>query len=220
MTRPKVLIATPTMTGTPDYRYTLAMFDVKEQLPEYELYTVQSQDANLIRCRALMMLFAIEQKFDELMFIDDDHAWTPAMLKRALSHDEPFVVAPYMKKHEDRLEYCLQLAKSHEPDTRGLLPILWAGCGFMRIRIDACRKLYRAAPVTSDGNNHFRMVFNHGDVNGNFVTEDSWVCGNWIRMGGQVLLDCDNPIPHCHAGGKVYFRQDFLADLPQIPLRG
>lgn len=131
-----------------------------------------------------------------IMFIDDDHVFSPDLLNNMLAHDKDIVSALYMRRAGDHSP----LAYSHRSDDglyapinltelpgEGLLKIYACGAGGLLIRSEVFRAI-------SDDPDWFEM----GRVTGTNwnASEDIIFCEKAQAAGFDIWLDLGSPMGH------------------------
>lgn len=208
-----IMIGSPVMDGWFCRQYTLALADFSRHYPGAIAYGI-STDSMLIRGRSAILQAAVQypEKIDQLIWIDADMEWTPEQLFDLLKREEDFVGYPYLKK-KDKEEYVLVL-KDGAIGHNGLLEVESMGFGMVKMTRKCFTALYENAKpfftslYDKGGVNHekrveCRLTFNHDiDANGQLITEDTWACRNWQKLGGKCFIDFRHTV--AHLGEKVY----------------
>lgn len=146
---------------------------------------------------------AVDEKVDDLVWIDADMTWDPMDLLKLCLHEEDVVGATYRKKLAKE-EYTVQLLdKEQTPDERGLIEVNRIGTGFLRIS----RKAMLAVTKDSKGYKEYGRdainAFEVGFLNDDeFLSEDFFFCEKLKAKGFKIMLDTRINLGHC--GGMKY----------------
>lgn len=160
-----------------------------------------SFDALVQRARNDIFHEAYVGEVDDLVFIDADQDWNPHDFMKLLLHDAAVVGAPVPKK-SDVETYNVKLLGDYVVGDNGLAKVDGIGTGFLRVRKDAIKAIYEAAPEYKEPHKSApsRVVFDVCIRNGELWSEDVVFCQHWIDLGGSVFID---PTINCgHSGEK------------------
>jgi len=169
------------------------------------------------RNRAAMQFLA--SKCEYLLFIDGDIVFSRAHVDRIYSHDNTHkvVVGGYpLKCVEPTL--CAMFAKDASVNESGLIPVLRAGTGFMRIHRDAFEALKAKSPfftMPMEGWDFFSsgVEWNADHGKAEWLSEDWSFCDKVSRAGMLVELDPDIMLRH---EGNILYPLD--PPKPQEPI--
>ena len=87
-------------------------------------------------------------------------------------------------------------------EDQGLIRVIAAGTGFMRIRRAALQQLWDASAPYQEPNRPepSRMLFEVKVIDGALCSEDVIMCQKWADLGGKIWID---PLVNCgHTGDK------------------
>ncbi len=204
----KVLIGTPTLDGRVDVWYASSLERSIRMAEERGIYLhtiFPSYDSLLQRSRNSLLRLALQQEFDDLIFIDSDVEWEPEWLFNLLDKTEPVVGIALVKKSDKNEGYTVKITdkelKYNSDQT--LVQVDGVGTGFMKVSRFALEKLWEASTPYKDEGGEQRMVFDITiDQNGELVSEDYTMCNKWKELGYKVWLD---PSATCnHIGIKKW----------------
>jgi len=131
---------------------------------------------------------SLERGSEWIMFLDDDHSFSPNLLMQLLSHEEPIVASLYLlrqppfwpiayeSKSEDGLYTALDLKGC---EGSGLVPVVAAGTGGMLIRSEV---FYEMKPPW----------FLHTDQH----SEDLYFCDKAVAAGFPIFVDLEARLGH------------------------
>lgn len=166
-----------------------------------------SFDALIQRARNDTIAIAIEQDFDDLIWIDTDIEWEPEWFFKLLDYPVDVVGGTYPKKGDTEM-YVVSLGE-YTPvinlDT-GLIQVAGLGTGFLRFSKKACQWLWDNSEPYNEpekGGVHKRWIFDVVVRNADLISEDIWVCRRLTNEGGFPIY-LDPNITCNHVGGKKY----------------
>lgn len=211
----KVLIGTPAHDGRVDVWYCNSLVNTIKLSGKYntEIHPVyMSYDSLIQRARNDLVRLALEEKFDDLIFMDSDQEWHPEWIFKLLSYEEDVVGGTVVKKSDQPLFNVKALKSGLKQEKNGLMEVEAVGTGFMKISRKALEAVWAGSPEYMNENKKCRMVFDVQLINGELVSEDNVFCKKWRDLGNKVYID---PTMTCnHIGAKKY-SGNFLAFLKQ-----
>jgi len=202
-----VLIATPAYTGEVHIKYTISLVNtvrlsMSKNIGMHVIYT--SGDALVQKSRNYMLTYAIENGYDDLIFIDDDIEWDPEWIFKMLDYPVDVVGGVYRKKFDVPEEYAVRLTNPIQGDSRtGLMKAEGLNTGFLRLSRKACIGLWEASEPYCNGILPTeRMVFDIRIENGELFSEDYIMSHKLKRVGFDLWID---PRMGCiHYGQKAF----------------
>ncbi len=204
MTR-KVLIGTPAYSGTVDVWFANSLVNTIRMSYEKDTIVVpvyMAYDSLVQRARNDLVRLAIEEDFDDLIFIDSDVEWNPEWVFKLLEYKEDVVGGVYPKKTDAPQFPVHALKDGMKLEENGLIEVDGLPTGFLKISRDALKKVWDASTEYTNEGRNCRMVFDIQVQNGHLVSEDIVFCRKWHDLGGKVFVD---PTMTCnHVGTKKY----------------
>jgi len=201
----KVLIGTPAHDGRVDVWYANSLVNTVKLAHQLgvEIHPVYlSYDSLVQRARNDLVRLALEENFDDLIFMDSDQEWDPAWIFKLLDYNVDVVGGTVVKKSEQPMFNVKVLKSGIRIGKDGLMEVEAIGTGFLRISRKALQAVWDASPEYTNENKKCRMVFDVKLVDGELVSEDNIFCGKWRQLGGKVWID---PSMTCnHIGPKKY----------------
>jgi len=201
----KVMIGTLSYDGRVDVRFVDALLNtLRITSPDVMIVPIyMSFDSLIQRARNDTVAMALNNGFDDLIFIDSDIEWDPTWIGKLLNYPVDVVGGTYRKKTDSEELYVIkQLTNPAPVDTRtGLMKVDGLGCGFIRLSRRAMQYLWDASEPYEDRGEK-RMIFEVLVEDGDILSEDIYMCHKLNRGGIQVHLDprmCCN-----HMGLKKY----------------
>jgi hypothetical protein len=161
-----------------------------------------SYDSLVQRARNDLVRLALEEQYDDLIFMDSDQEWDPAWIFRLLGYEEAVIGGTVVKK-SDRVMFNVKAPRSGLKLTaNGLMEVDSIGTGFLRIRRDALEAVWNMSEEYINEGKRCRMVFDVKLIDGELVSEDNVFCAKWRSLGNSVWID---PTMTCgHVGVKKY----------------
>ena len=201
----KVLIGTPSYDGKVDVWYANSLVNTIRMSYEKDVVIVpvyMSYDSLVQRARNDLVKLAIEEDFDDLIFIDADQEWDPAWVFKLLDSDKDVVAGTVVKKSDEVSFNVKALKEGMKTEEDGLIEVDCVGTGFMRISKSALKQVWDVSTEYKNEGKTCRMVFDIKIENGDLVSEDNVFCKKWHDLGGKVYID---PNMTCnHIGVKKY----------------
>ena len=200
----KVLIGTPAYDGRVDVWFANSLVNTVRMSYEKETIVVpvyMAYDSLVQRARNDLVRLALEEDFDDLIFIDSDQEWNPEWIFQLLDHDADVVGGTVVKK-SDTPAFNVKALPEGLKEENGLMEVECVGTGFMKISKDALKKVWEVSPEYQNEGRLCRMVFDIQIMDGQLVSEDNVFCRKWRDLGGKVYID---PSMTCnHIGVKKY----------------
>lgn len=201
ITRPgqSVFLATPAKERIkPGYAYSLAITtsELTAKGIPFELAIMEDNCHVDDGRNSLARDFLYNSQCTDMVFIDADLRWNPAMLLRLLSHDSEDIVAGAYPFKSYPIKFPVgKIFPDEENAKDGLLSVSYAPTGFMRIPRGVFEKLIpvqtkRGSKVPT--HRFFERRYTVNTYDGGDVT----FCRKWIAMGGKVLVDSKLTLEH------------------------
>ena len=131
-----------------------------------------SYDSLVQRARNDLVRLALDEKFDDLIFIDSDQEWNPEWIFKLLEHDVDVVGGTVVKKSDQPMYNVKALRSGLKQEKNGLMEVEAIGTGFLRISSKALKSVWDVSPEYVNENKKCRMVFDVQLVDGELVSED------------------------------------------------
>lgn len=140
------------------------------------------------KCRDYLVEQSLERGSEWILFLDDDHSFSPTLLLQLLRHDQPIVASLYLqrqnpfypiafeRKDEEGMYWPVELG---DKPAAGLVPIVAAGTGGMLIRSEVFYDLEQP-------------WFLHTDEQ----SEDLYFCDKAIEHGFPMFVDLEARLGH------------------------
>lgn len=210
----KVLIATPCLYGKVDAYYVHSLCEsiklgLKNDLDIRSIFL--ANESILPMARNELLNLAHKEKYDCMVFIDDDEYWEPKYLIEILKSNKDVIALPVVNKGDVKIAYNVNLPKNIEKDpTDGYIKIDTVGTGFLKLTAKVIKDLYDSSHELIFRNKKLRVICEYSQLNGSFVGEDITLSHKIKELGYDIWL---NPVHTVsHLGVKMY-KGDFLSTL-------
>lgn len=200
----KVLIATPSYDGRLDVWYTNSIINSVRLCQANNIFlhpVFMSYDALVQRARNCLVTLALENDYDDVIFIDSDMEFDPAWILKLLSYPEDVVGGTTRKKTDEEELYSVK-TKNLEKSDNGLLKVDSLGTGFVKVSKKALKDVYDISePYTDQGKLH-RSVFEVKIIDGELYSEDTVFSTKLETLGYDSWLDTS--MTCAHIGSKKF----------------
>lgn len=196
----KVLIATPSYDGKLDVWYANSLVNtivlgLQNNIVFHPVY--MSYDALVQRARNDLIAIAIENDFDDILWIDSDVEWDPQKAVELILSEHDVIGLPVVKKTLTAEVYPIKVKPEDfvaNPD--GHVKVESIATGFLKMSRKACEYLWENSAPYTHNEKERRWVFEVIIENNDIVSEDVFVC-NKLREGGfDILLDVTSTCNH------------------------
>jgi glycosyltransferase involved in cell wall biosynthesis len=206
----KVLIGTPAHDGRVDVWFANSLVNTiklaaKKDVEINPVY--MSYDSLVQRARNDLVRLALEENYDDLIFIDSDEEWDPEWIFKLLAFKEEVIGLPVVKKSDLMMFNIKALPNGLKVQQNGLMEVEAVGTGFMKISKPALKKVWDASVEYKNEGRACRMVFDVKVVDGELVSEDNVFCQKWRSLGGRVFIE---PSMTCNHIGVKKYQGNFL----------
>lgn len=178
-------------------------------------------DSCLARARATLLGVALqrERPWTHLLQVDDDQSWDPRVLAHLVELDHPIVGLPCAYKVDPPDPRAgLSTVRGIRGETvaeDGTVRVKYLGGGFILWRFDVLEALCAAHPedrfVTNDTANaglETWALWTGGVADGEFLTEDYWICQRAAALGYEPRCHLKACSPHWQ-GNTPYLPKGF-----------
>jgi FkbM family methyltransferase len=211
----RVFIAVPVYRAA-EASFIVSLMTLLSRPPEGLDFTLRilPGDSLVTRARNTLTAWFLESDATHLLWLDSDLVFSPEMIARLCSHDEPVVAGMYPLKTDTdgTIEWCLNALPGAVKRPDGLKPVRYAGTGAMLISRDVFRKMVEsghAAPYYPGAEKlevHYDFwnvgVFAPDDSPGRYLSEDWYFCEWCQQLKIPVLVDTQTIFRH--VGQEAY----------------
>lgn len=213
----KVLIATPSYDGKIDvwYANSLAqtiLLGVQNDTFFHAIY--MSYDALVQRARNDLIGLAIENDYDDILWIDADMEWDPAKALELVQSDYDVIGLPVIKKSPYTESYNIKI-KPEDLVTgeNGLINVESIGTGFLKMSRKAFEYLWDNSEPYVHNEADRRWIFDVRIQDGDIISEDILVCQKLKEGGFDIYLD---PSSTCNHIGNMKFTGNFETFMQRV----
>jgi hypothetical protein len=174
-----------------------------------------SYDSLVQRARNDLVRLALDEGYDDLIFIDSDQEWEPQWVFQLLAYEANVVGATVVKKSDNPAFNVKALKSGLKQEESGLIEVESVGTGMLRLSRKAMQKVWDISPEYVNEGRKCRMVFDVQLIDGELVSEDNVFCRKWRKLGGKVFID---PAMTCNHIGVKKYSGSFMAFIKQAEL--
>lgn len=211
---PKVFIAIPTYSGKLDANLVHSLIESIQLFEKegigYEFQTL-SYSCHVDDARNELVRCFRNSDCDQLIFIDADVSWASDALVRLARYDRDIVAGVYPKRmlHDKDFPVLVEPGKDLWADKDGLVEVLGAPTGFMKIKRHVIEKLAALKKDRSYFDKHDDreknpniIIFERTYEDGQRFSGDYSFCLAWRKLGGKIYVDPELMLSH---KGEVQF---------------
>lgn len=206
----KVLIATPSYDGKIDvwYANSLAqtiLLGVQNNIFFHAIY--MSYDALVQRARNDLVRIAIENDYDDILWIDADMEWDPEKAVELIESDHDVIGLPVIKKSPHDEAYNVRVKPEDLAiGLNGLIDVQSLGTGFLKMSRKAFEYLWDNSEPYISNSKDCRWIFDVKIQDGHIISEDVIVCQKLSQGGFNIYVD---PSSTCNHIGNMKFTGNF-----------
>lgn len=206
----KVLIATPCLDQKVDAYFVHSLCEsiklgLKNDLDIRCVFL--ANESILPMARNELFNLAYKEKYDTMVFIDDDEYWKEQVLIDIILSEKDVVTVPVVNKGDEEISFNVWLPKNKEVDGKdGYIKAIKTGTGFLKLSRKVIVELYESNTELVFRNRKLRNICEYTHEDGSFIGEDIALCRKITELGYTIWVN-----PHYtvyHIGNKMY-RGDF-----------
>ena len=204
----RVLIATPCLDGKVDAWFVNSLYEsTKLGLANDIMFqpVFLANESILPMARNELLNLAYRERYDVMVFIDDDEEWDPKILLEIVNSPKDVVTVPVVNKGDKKIQYNVYDVQK-EPDTDGYLKIGRCGTGFLKLSQKVIRDLWESNPVCEFRGRPLKYICEYTVINDSFHGEDIVLCEKIKELGYQIWLNPTHTVTHI---GTKKFKGDF-----------
>jgi len=208
--KPNVLIGTPAYGGNCHADYVHSILGFRDGTPEYydfSLITITNESLITRGRNTILSVFKNSPELTHLLFLDADMGVPKDMLYRLLQHDKDVIGVPVPLKGFDAKNNPVFNVGEILGEEGSLLKTSKVGTAILlfsrKVVDDLCEGAdqYTSTGPTRRGddtaiNPMMYDVFQVGVVDGDYLSEDFWVCHKLIDLGYDLWLDHNISVKH------------------------
>jgi hypothetical protein len=210
----RVLIATPCLDQKVDAYFVHSLCESIKLGIEHNIdvrCVFLANESILPMARNELFSLAYHEKYDHMVFIDDDEYWTAQVLIDIVkSHKDVITVPVVNKSDKNPLTYNIWIPKNIEKDAEdGYFKLEKTGTGFLKISQRVVKDLYESNMQLEFRGKKLSNICEYGFENGTFMGEDIALARKIKDLGYDIW--CNPHYTVSHIGNKMYkgdFKQD------------
>lgn len=202
----KILIATPCLDQKVDAYFVHSLCESIKLGLKHDLdirCVFLANESILPMARNELFNLAYQEKYDTLVFIDDDEYWPEQCLIDIILSKKDVVSVPVVNKGDKEQTFNVWLSKTIEKDdTDGYIKIDKCGTGFLKLSRKIIEELWQSNTELVFRNKKLKNICEYTYENGDFVGEDITLSKKIKELGYTIWLN-----PHytvSHIGNKMY----------------
>lgn len=214
----KVLVATPSYDGKIDVWYAnslvnMVMLGIQKEIIFQPIY--MSYDALVQRARNDLLAIAVENDFDDILWIDADIEWDPAKAIELLELDQDVIGLPVIKRTLETQSYNIKSKPEdlYITNDDGLIKVESIGTGFLKMSKNAFMYLWDNSTEYVHNGKSVRWAFDVKLVDGDIMSEDVHVAYKLKEGGFDIWVD---PSSTCNHIGTLKYTGNFSQFLKQL----
>ena len=206
----KVLIATPCLDQKVDAYFVHSLCESIKLGLKHDLdirCVFLANESILPMARNELFNLAYKEKYDTMVFIDDDECWKEQVLIDIILSEKDVVTVPVVNKGDTEISFNIWLPKNKEVDEEdGYIKVKKTGTGFLKLSRKVIVELYESNTELFFRNKKLRNICEYTHKDGSFIGEDIALCQKITELGYTIWVNPHDTV--YHIGNKMY-RGDF-----------
>jgi GT2 family glycosyltransferase len=202
----RVLIATPCLDQKVDAYFVHSLCESIKLGLKHDLdirCVFLANESILPMARNELFRLAYTEKYDVMVFIDDDEYWGEQALIDIILSEKPVVAVPVINKGDREQSFNIWMhPEKPEPDTDGYIRIAKTGTGFLKMTRDVIVDLWESNAELTFRNKKLKNICEYTYENGDFIGEDIALCRKITELGYDIWLNPNHTVSHI--GNKMY----------------
>jgi glutaredoxin len=201
----KVLIATPCLDQKVDAYFVHSLCEsiklgIKNNLDIRCVFL--ANESILPMARNELFRLAYDEKYDIMVFIDDDEYWDEKALIEIIQSEKDVITVPVVNKGDKNIGYNVWLGEDKEKDTDGYIKIEKCGTGFLKLTRKVIVDLWNTNTELFFRNKSLKNICEYTFENGSFIGEDIALTKKIKELGYGIWLNPKHTVSHI--GNKMY----------------
>jgi len=201
----KVLIATPCLDQKVDAYFVHSLCEsiklgIKNNLDIRCVFL--ANESILPMARNELFRLAYDEKYDIMVFIDDDEYWDEKALIEIIQSEKYVITVPVVNKGDKNIGYNVWLGEDKEKDTDGYIKIEKCGTGFLKLTRKVIVDLWNTNTELFFRNKSLKNICEYTFENGSFIGEDIALTKKIKELGYGIWLNPKHTVSHI--GNKMY----------------
>lgn len=202
----RILIATPCLDQKVDAYFVHSLCEsIKLGLKnDFDIRCIfLSNESILPMARNELFNLAYQDKYDTMVFIDDDEYWNAKALIEILKSEKDVITVPVVNKTDKKIDFNIWLSGNNEIDPKdGYIKVEKTGTGFLKLSQKVITELWESNTELLFRNKALRNICEYTYSDGGFVGEDITLSNKIKELGYTIWC-----YPHhtvSHIGNKMY----------------
>jgi len=201
----RVLIATPCLDQKVDAYFVHSLCEsiklgIKNNLDIRCVFL--ANESILPMARNELFRLAYDEKYDIMVFIDDDEYWDEKALIEIIQSEKDVITVPVVNKGDKHIRYNVWLGEDKEKDTDGYIKIEKCGTGFLKLTRKVIVDLWNTNTELFFRNKSLKNICEYTFENGSFIGEDIALTKKIKELGYDIWLNPKHTVSHI--GNKMY----------------
>lgn len=205
----KVLIATPCLDGKVDAWFVNSLSEsIKLGIQNNILFqpVFLAYESILPMARNELLNLAYIQRYDSMVFIDDDEEWSAEVLIEIVQSEKDVITVPVVNKSDVKIEYnVFNIDKTPDP-ADGYLKVGRCGTGFLKLSQKVIKDLWESNPECEFRGKILKYICEYTLVNDIFRGEDIVLCEKIKELGYTIWVNPKHTVSHI---GTKKFKGNF-----------
>lgn len=202
----RVLIATPCLNQKVDAYYVHSLCESirlgqKNNLSINAIFL--ANESILPMARNELLNLAYKEKYDAMVFIDDDEMWDEHALIEILCSSKDVIAIPVVNKGDTNVQFNIYLNKTVKRDPQDQYIIAnRVGTGFLKLSKKIIEDLWLSNVELDFRGKKLKNICEFTYINGNFIGEDITLSNKINELGYKIWVKPNHTVSHL--GNKMY----------------
>lgn len=210
----RVLVATPCLDGLVQAFYANSLFESLKLGIQNDILlqpVFLAYESILPMARNELLALCYREKYDAMVFIDDDESWSAEYLINILQSDKPVVALPVVNKGDQKINYNVFFDAITDTDSvDGYIAVDRVGTGFLKLTYEVVAQLYENEQDAVFRGRILKNICEYQVINNEFVGEDIGLCKKIQDLGYKIWVNPAHTVEHI---GSKKFRGNFQKQL-------
>ncbi len=201
----KILIATPCLDQKVDAYFVHSLCESIKLGLKHNLdirCVFLANESILPMARNELFKLAYDEKYDTMVFIDDDEYWNENALIEIIESEKDVVTVPVVNKGDKEISFNVWLNEEKTQDTDGYIKINKCGTGFLKLSRRVIVDLWNTNTELFFRKKLLKNICEYTFENGSFMGEDITLTKKIKELGYEIWLNPKYTVSHI--GNKMY----------------
>jgi hypothetical protein len=206
----RVLIAVPCLDGKVDAWFVNSLYEstklgLKNDIMFQPVFLVY--ESILPMARNQLFSLAYLEKYDSMVFIDDDQEWDANILVEIVQSSEDVIAVPVVNKGDKKIEYNIFGIDKSTKTKNGYYKINKCGTGFLKLSKKVISDLWESNEECEFRGKKMKYICEYLNQNNLFTGEDIILCQKIKELGYTIWLNPKKTVSHI---GTKKFKGNFI----------